>query len=133
MKPKILLMLALLAVTGCKDYLEQPVLGQYEAGQFFTNDTNAKLAENAAYVPLSFRDAATNVLWVLGDVASDDVVKGSNPGDQADFDNVQNFNVTPINAAVEAQWKRDYDGVFRCNVVLDGLPATNTNVSATVL
>lgn len=125
--------LLLLAATGCKDYLERPVLGQYEAGAFFTNDTNAQLAVNAAYVPLSLRDAASNVQWVLGDVASDDAVKGSSPGDQADFENIQNFNITPINSAVEAQWRRNYDGVFRCNVVLDGLPSTNTAVSTAVL
>ncbi|WP_223648644.1 RagB/SusD family nutrient uptake outer membrane protein [Hymenobacter psoromatis] len=123
----------LLAAAGCKNFLEQPVLGQYAAGQFFTSDTNAILAVNAAYVPLSFRDASSNVLWVLGDLASDDALKGSNPGDQADFQSVQDFNTTPINAAVEAQWKRDYDGVFKCNVVLDGLPATNTSVSPVVL
>ena len=128
-----LLCALLLPVAGCNNFLDQPVLGQYAAGQFFSSDTNALLAVNAAYVPLSFRDPATNVLWVLGDVASDDAVKGSNPGDQADFESIQNFNITPINAAVEAQWKRDYDGVFRCNAVLDGLPATNTSVSPAVL
>ena len=117
---------------GCDKFLDQPVLGQYEAGEFFTSDTNAVLAVNAAYVPLSFRDAATNALWVLGDVASDDAVKGSNPGDQADFENIDNFTIAPTNAAVEAQWKRDYDGVFKCNVVLDGLPESNARVSANV-
>ena len=120
------------ATAGCKKFLDQPVLGQYEAGQFFSSDTNAILAVNAAYVPLSFRDAASNTIWVLGDVASDDAVKGSNPGDQADFENIDNFNIAPINAAVEAQWKRDYDGVFKCNVVLDGLPESNASVSAAV-
>ncbi|MBC6988720.1 RagB/SusD family nutrient uptake outer membrane protein [Hymenobacter sp. BT491] len=122
----------LLTVVGCKDFLDQPVLGQYEAGQFFTSDTNALLAVNSAYVPLSFRDAASNAIWVLGDVASDDAVKGSNPGDQADFENIDNFNIAPINAAVEAQWKRDYDGIFKCNVVIDGLPDANASVSADV-
>jgi hypothetical protein len=131
--PITLLLGAFLATsTGCQKFLDQPVLGQYEAGQFFTSDTNAILAVNAAYVPLSFRDASSNVLWVLGDVASDDAVKGSNPGDQADFENIDIFNITPINAAVEAQWRRDYDGIFKCNVVLDGLPTSNTSVSATV-
>ena len=120
------------AATGCEKFLDQPVLGQYEAGDFFASDVNATQAVNAAYVPLQFRDAATNVLWVLGDVASDDAEKGSNPGDQADFDNIDKFNITPINAAVEAQWRRYYDGVFKCNVVLDGLPETNTRVSADV-
>lgn len=120
------------ATAGCDKFLDQPVLGQYEAGQFFTSNTNAVLAVNAAYVPLSFRDAASNPLWVLGDVASDDAVKGSNPGDQADFENIDNFNITPTNAAVEAMWKRYYDGVFKCNVVTDGLPAANAAVSADV-
>ena len=120
------------AMAGCDKFLDQPVLGQYEAGQFFTSNTNAVLAVNAAYVPLSFRDAASNPLWVLGDVASDDAVKGSNPGDQADFENIDNFNITPTNAAVEAMWKRYYDGIFKCNVVTDGLPATNAAVSADV-
>ncbi|QNE41475.1 RagB/SusD family nutrient uptake outer membrane protein [Hymenobacter sp. NBH84] len=122
----------LLGAAGCDSFLDQPVLGQYEAGQFFTSDTNTILAVNAAYVPLSFRDAGSNTIWVLGDVASDDAVKGSNPGDQADFENIDIFNITPINAAVEAQWRRDYDGIFKCNVVLDGLPESNTNISATV-
>ncbi|OGX91971.1 RagB/SusD family nutrient uptake outer membrane protein [Hymenobacter coccineus] len=132
-QPTALLLGALLVTSaGCNTFLDQPVLGQYEAGQFFTSDTNAILAVNAAYVPLSFRDASSNALWVLGDVASDDAVKGSNPGDQADFENIDIFNITPINAAVEAQWRRYYDGVFKCNVVLDGLPAGNTSITATV-
>jgi hypothetical protein len=132
--PPVTLLLGALLITstGCEKFLDQPVLGQYEASQFFTSDTNAILAVNAAYVPLSFRDASSNALWVLGDVASDDAVKGSNPGDQADFENIDIFNITPINSAVEAQWRRDYDGIFKCNVVLDGLPASNTSVSAAV-
>jgi hypothetical protein len=133
-QPVALSLLAALTFTtaGCEKFLDQPVLGQYETGAFFTSDANAILAVNAAYVPLSFRDAASNALWVLGDVASDDAVKGSNPGDQADFENIDNFNISPINAAVEAMWKRYYDGVFRCNVVIDGVPASNTNISANV-
>jgi hypothetical protein len=120
------------AAAGCKDFLEQPVLGQYEAGEFFNSDTNAQLGVNAAYLPLSFTDAASNTIWVLADVASDDAVKGGNAGDQADFENIDMFNILPTNAAVEAQWKRDYDGIFKCNVVIDGLPESNTKVSATV-
>lgn len=121
-----------LATTSCEKFLDQPVLGQFEAGGFFTSDANAVLAVNAAYAPLSFRDAASNPLWVLADVASDDAVKGSNPGDQADFENIDQFNTLPTNSAVEAQWKRNYDGIFKCNVVLDGLPESNAAVGADV-
>ncbi|WPU97020.1 RagB/SusD family nutrient uptake outer membrane protein [Mucilaginibacter sabulilitoris] len=122
----------LIVTSGCKKFLEQPVLGQYQSDNFFTSDANAVLAVNAAYSPLTFTDASSNAIWVLGDLASDDAVKGSSDGDQSDFLSVQNFNINPSNAAVEAVWKRYYDGIFKCNVVTDGLAAAKTGVSEPV-
>lgn len=116
---------------GCKKILNQPLEGQYTTTNFFTNDANAKLAVNAAYSSLTFTDASSNTLWVLGDVASDDAIKGGSPGDQADFQLISDFNINPTNSAVEGMWKRYYEGVFTCNVVTDGL-ANNSAVSATV-
>jgi|GEM_PF-98094 len=130
--PAVLLCLAILADTGCKKILNEPVLGNYEADNFFTSDENAVLAVNAAYTPLTFTDPSSNALWVLGDVASDDAIKGGLPGDQADFENVDEFNINPSNAAIEAVWQRYYDGVFKCNVVLDGLSSSNTSISDAV-
>src|ERR1700744_42449 len=117
--------------TGCKKVLNQPLLGQYTTTDYFTNDANAILAVNAAYTSLTFEDASYNAIWVLGDLASDDVIKGGTAGDQADFLSLQNFNINPSNAAVEAVWKNYYQGVFTCNVVTDGL-ANNTMESAAV-
>ena len=121
-----------LAATGCKKVLDQPILGQYSTTNFFTNDANAVLAVNAAYTSLSFTDASSNAIWVLGDVASDDAIKGGSAGDQSDFQSISDFNINPSNSAVEAVWKRYYQGVFTCNVVTDGLSAANTQVSAAV-
>jgi len=111
----------LFATTGCKKFLDQPVLGTYQSTNYFTSDGNATLAVNAAYSDLTFTNPASNVIWVLGDVASDDVVKGASAGDEADFGNIDTFNILPANAAVEAMWGLYYDGVFKCNVVTDGL------------
>lgn len=122
----------LLIASGCKKFLEQPVLGQYQGNNFFTNDANAKLGVNAAYSPLTFTDASSNTIWVLGDLASDDAIKGSSDGDQGDFLSIQNFNINPTNSAVEGLWKRYYDGIFKCNVVTDGLSAGNKAVSDAV-
>jgi hypothetical protein len=118
--------------TGCKKALDQPVLGQYQTSNFFTSDANAILGVNAAYAPLTFTDASSNAIWVLGDLASDDAIKGSSDGDQADFLSVQNFNINPTNSAVEAVWKRYYDGVFACNVITDGLATSQPGVSEAV-
>ncbi len=126
------LLLAFITQTSCKKFLDQPVLGNYVASEFFNSDANAQTAINAAYVPLLFTDPSSNAIWVLGDVASDDAIKGGNPGDQADFENIDEFNILPSNSAVEAVWKRYYDGVFKCNVVISGLPASNNQVSESV-
>ena len=77
----LLLFTALILITGCKKFLDQPVLGNYVPANYFTSDANAILAVNSAYVPLSFTSGASNAIWVLGDVASDDAIKGGNPGD----------------------------------------------------
>jgi len=119
----------LVIATGCKKFLDQPVLGQYQNSNFFTSDANAILGVNAAYAPLSFTDGSSNAIWVLGDLASDDAIKGSSDGDQSDFLSVQNFNINPTNSAVEAVWKRYYDGIFKCNVVTDGLAASKPGIS----
>ena len=127
-----ILIVAAITQTSCKKFLDQPILGNYQAADFFNSDANAQTAINAAYPPLLFTDGGSNAIWVLGDVASDDAIKGGNEGDQADFQNINDFNIIPSNSAVEAVWKRYYDGVFKCNVVITGLPDDNTAVSDAV-
>lgn len=126
------LFVLLLLGSGCKKFLDQPALGFYSDEDLFSTDATTVTAVNAAYIPLTFTDAAANPVWVLGDVASDDVVIGGNAGEQADFTGVDLFNILPTNAAVQAVWSRFYNGINRCNVVTDGLTAENTKVSETV-
>ena len=131
MKKHLYIVLAgvlVLAETSCKKALDQPPLGTYQAATFFNSTANAKSAINAAYVPLNYGDAFANEEWVLGDVASDDAVKGGLAGDQADIDNINNFNILNTNSAVESVWGRNYDGISKANFVLDGLPADNKTV-----
>ncbi|HVU95326.1 MAG TPA: RagB/SusD family nutrient uptake outer membrane protein [Puia sp.] len=117
---------ALFAGAGCKKILDQPVQGSYTPGNFFTSDANAQQAVNEAYKFLSFNAGANNAIWVLGDLASDDAIKGGGSiGDQQDFQAVSQFNILTSNSAVEAVWKNYYNGVFACNVVLDGLTGNN--------
>ncbi|HEY4335251.1 MAG TPA: RagB/SusD family nutrient uptake outer membrane protein [Puia sp.] len=125
----ILLPVVMLAGAGCKKILDQQVNGSFTPSNFFTSDANAALAVNNAYKPASFSSGANNAIWVLGDVGSDDALKGGNPGDQADFDAIHNFNILPTNSAVEAVWQNYYNGVFECNVVLDGLSGAGTGIS----
>ncbi|WP_295768715.1 RagB/SusD family nutrient uptake outer membrane protein [uncultured Mucilaginibacter sp.] len=124
--------LGLMAATSCKKFLDEPALGYYSNEDLFANDATARTAINAAYIPLTFSDAAANPLWVLGDIATDDVVIGGNAGEQADYTSVDLYNILPANAAVQALWSRYYDGIGRCNIVTDGLATENTGTSTEV-
>lgn len=123
------LILGLLSTLGCKKFLDQPALGYYSDSDLFSSDATARTAVNAAYIPLTFTDASANPVWVLGDVASDDAVIGGNAGEQADYTAIDLYNILPGNAAVQALWARYYDGINRCNVILNGLSPENTKVS----
>ena len=121
--------LVVIAGVGCKKILNQKIESRYTPANFFTSDANAGLALASAYKFVSFSSGADNAIWVLGDVGSDDALKGGNPGDQADFDAIHAFNILPTNSAVEAVWQNYYNGVFACNVVLDGLATAGHGVS----
>jgi hypothetical protein len=125
----VLVVFVLVVAAGCKKVLNQRIDGSYTPDNFFTSDANAGLALSNAYKFLSFNAGANNAIWVLGDVGSDDALKGGNPGDQADFDAIHNFNILPTNSAVEAVWQNYYNGIFACNVVLDGLATGGHGVS----
>jgi hypothetical protein len=106
---------------GCKKFLDTEVVGNYPESEFYKTEAQAILAINAAYQPLAFY-TSQNRLWVFGDVASDDAEKGGDPGDQADIGLIDEFNISAINGNLENEWAILYEGITRCNIVLDKVP-----------
>jgi len=47
---------------------------------------------------ICFLTVSDNCIWVFGDVASDDAVKGSLAGDQLDIQYIDQFNVVASNS-----------------------------------
>ena len=90
---KTILLLALAGsffFTSCESFLDEPLKGEQSSETIFNNVDDANLALTAVYNNLSFT-TSSNMIWVFGDVASDDAVKGGNPGDQADIGSIDNF------------------------------------------
>jgi hypothetical protein len=98
------------------------LVGQYPKVNFIKHRHQALLAINAAYQPLAFTTSNNNRLWVFGDVASDDAAKGGNPGDQADIEFIDQFNINSTNGNLASIWALLYDGITRCNLVLSKVP-----------
>ena len=122
-KYTMVFLITLFFLWGCQKNLDKPLLGQYSTSTFYQNEAQALQAINAAYQPLTFTSATSNAIWVFGDVASDDAVKGGNPGDQNDIDLIDKFNISPINGNLGNEWGTLYEGITRCNMVLAKVPA----------
>jgi hypothetical protein len=119
----LLILLLFLSAAGCKKFITKDLVGQYPEDDFYTTQEQALLAINAAYEPLAFTTSNNNRLWVFGDVASDDAAKGGNPGDQADIEFIDQFNINSTNGNLASIWTLLYDGVTRCNLVLNKVPS----------
>src|SRR5437764_10552789 len=111
--------------SGCKKFITKEIVGDYPETEFYKTQAQAILAINAAYQPLAFTNANNNRLWVFGDVASDDAVKGGIAGDQSDIELIDQLNITPINDNQEAMWGLLYEGITRCSIVLAKVRSIN--------
>jgi starch-binding outer membrane protein, SusD/RagB family len=119
----LLVFLFFLSILGCKKFITKDVVGRYPESDFYKTPAQAVLAINAAYQPLAFTTSNNNRLWVFGDVASDDAAKGGQPGDQADIEFIDQFNINSINGNLASIWTLLYDGITRCNIVLSKVPS----------
>lgn len=117
----LLLSTLLISVSGCSNFLNEEVRAAYSEDTFYKTQAQALQALNAAYQTLSF-SSDNNRLWVFGDVASDDAAKGGDPGDQADIGLIDDFTVYPNNGPVESEWGLLYEGISRCNRVIQQVP-----------
>lgn len=116
----ILVLISLAGMSACSDLLDEELKGVYSTSTFFTKPEHAKLGINAAYNCLLTTQSG-NTPWIFGDVASDDAASG-NAGDFPSVDNIDNFIIYPDNGALFPFWALYYEGVTRCNMVLDKVP-----------
>jgi len=120
----ISLLIVVLFTTACSDFLDEELKGDYTSKMFYKTQADAIGSVNGVYEILAFSDVANN-LWVFGDVASDDAIKGGNSGDQTDIKYVDEFNVNPDNGAVENIWKHYFEGINRANNTIHYVPQIN--------
>jgi len=114
----LLFSISLFIMSGCQKFLDEPLLGERSDQEFYETADDAELALTAIYNTLSFANS-NNRIWVFGDVAADDAVKGGNPGDQADIGLVDEFNINTTNGNLENVWGIYYEGISRANWLLD--------------
>ena len=118
----ILLVIMVVLLGGCKKFLTENLRGSFSTDTYYKTDKQAIQAINGAYNANSFT-GANNVIWVFGDVASDDAVKGGNAGDQAEITFIDNFTANAGNGMIFNFWQFTYEAIARANNVIYYVPA----------
>jgi hypothetical protein len=114
---KVILILPALVFGACSDFLSEELNGTYSNATFYKTEAHALLAITGVYNSASFV-STDNDLWVFGDVASDDAIKGGLAGDQSDIQFIDEFNYSRNNGALEKFWRHYYEGISRANYLL---------------
>lgn len=138
MKTKLYLLIASVATVGfssCNDFLTPIPLTTVKLADFFKNDSAATLAVNAAYVPLQWQ-FGTNGLsygneWFIGDVVSDDALKGGGGTVSSDMNTVylmENFQAGANNNYLLTLYDINYQGIFRTNFAMENINKMDTSL-----
>jgi len=111
------LILIAFSAVSCNDFLTTDLKGEYTSENFYNSAENATMSVNAIYNSLY-----GNTLWIFGDVASDDAVKGGNAGDQADINAINDFSAKSDNGVLNTYWKSAYETISRANNAVAYIP-----------
>ncbi len=115
---KYLLIITLSVISySCNDFLDNELKGEYTSDNFYTTAENATMSVTSIYNSLY-----GTTLWVFGDVASDDAVKGGNAGDQADINAINDFTANSDNGFLNTFWKSSYETIARANNAIAYIP-----------
>lgn len=114
--------LAVLGTSACDDFLATEPKAELTTGNFFQTESQAIAATNATYNML--RAWPVHVFAWLGmtDMASDDATKGSTPNDAGFLSDFENLNWTSGNGAFLDTWTGYYQGIYRANTAINGIP-----------
>jgi hypothetical protein len=83
------------------------------------------MAVNAVYNSLY-----NNILWMFGDVASDDSVKGGSDGDQPQINEIDALTATADHGNLGSFWQDTYETISRANNCIDAIGKMNIDQKA---
>ncbi|MDE6246529.1 MAG: RagB/SusD family nutrient uptake outer membrane protein [Muribaculaceae bacterium] len=121
---KYMMMAAMTAMTAglssCNSWLGEDSPGSTKLDDFFVNGTACEQTINGCYNPLMWEYNTTYYSeWFIGDVASDDALKGGqNLADMAAAYDIENFKTNANNEICLDYYRAKYQGIIRCNLAL---------------
>lgn len=118
---------ALIALSGCKKFLEQEVPGAFPEQDFYKTDLDVQQAVTGVY---DMMQAHYNTNWgsffMIKNLLSDESNAGGNDaGDQPGYQTIDDYNFDAANDKIHEAWKMSYFTIYRANKVINNVDANN--------
>jgi hypothetical protein len=120
-KTSLVCLSAILLTSSCKKFLTQDVPGAYAEEDFYKTDLDATQAVTAVYDMMQAHyNSSWGSLYMIKMLLSDDSnAGGSDAGDQAGYQTLDNFNHDATNDKVREAWRMCYFTIYRANKVIN--------------
>lgn len=122
MKNKFLTILGLVAITAllnaCKKWVDYDPREDFRITEqdYLRSENDYRTMAVSTYTPAQWM---ATYMVVIGDIASDNSVSGGeNASDVLSFQQIDDYTHTPINANLTEVWQSGYEGVNRCNYLI---------------
>lgn len=118
-------LIMLLLVSSCS-FLDIDPTAIRTGDSFMNDETNAELAINAAYNSLASHERWSDGLleshsFYIGEIMADFAEMGSHKGDFDDLERMIEWRPYTDEIILYCTWKRCYDGIYRCDYVLENI------------
>lgn len=117
----ILIALTAMVFIGCEDMLDVEPQTFSNASNYYENEEQIVRGVNAAYGDLQTIFGASEDLWAMTEMRSDNTSFQFNESDRGELqmENLDEFLITPSNTDIEVTWGHIYSGIQQTNAVLN--------------
>jgi len=114
------LLAAALTLTGCDSFVDKAPISNPTKEQFYKTPADFETALNGAYAALQQQGTFSRNFWVLFEMRSDNTDQGPDQtGLARSLFLINQFQETTTSGVVQQTWLDAYDGIERCNIILD--------------
>ncbi len=113
---------AIFTLSGCSDFLNEPLLGQQTIDNYFTSEDEVEQQVTGCYQTLAFGDWwQIYKMYVAADICTDDEWMGNTTQDPGDYYPLSFYtgNTVAAGNAVQNFYQYRFKGIFQCNATLE--------------
>lgn len=113
--------LSVLVLGGCKKFLEQEVPGAFPEQDFYKTDADASQAVVGVYdmMQAHYNSNWASIYMVKTLLSDESNAGGNDPGDQAGYQSLDDYNFDATNDKVRDVWRMCYFTIYRSNKVIN--------------